>query len=382
MCPEVGNPPNEYCIEVEHNSSYSSPKNTCGRCSGEDREPIPTTCRCVYPITGTLTFRSPSFSGYSNNDTFENLRLNLTGFFENRNYTVDSVAIRNIREDEDDHYLLIDLSLFPYKQDRFNETGMDSVISRFSTQTYKPPNTFGPYIFKANKYNKFPAGMIKKKRSYTKSNLSSVLYDSFCSAYFVGGSNSSHIIGAVVGSTVFLLILMIAGIYALKQKRRAEKANDQINPFGKDVLLSGKTDKILIAFFLYVTAKWDANQNSVDAPQLMGTKAFTFEEMRKCANNFSVANDVGGGGYGQVYKGILPSGQLIAIKRAQPGSLQGALEFKTEIELLSRVHHKNVVKLLGFCFDRGEQMLVYEYIPNGSLRDSLSGNIKSIYPFF
>ncbi|OAO95562.1 hypothetical protein AXX17_AT5G48630 [Arabidopsis thaliana] len=323
VCPEVGNPPNEYCIEVEHNSSYSSPKNTCGRCSGEDREPIPTTCRCVYPITGTLTFRSPSFSGYSNNDTFENLRLNLTGFFENRNYTVDSVAIRNIREDEDDHYLLIDLSLFPYKQDRFNETGMDSVISRFSTQTYKPFNTFGPYIFKANKYNKFPAG----------------------------GSNSSHIIGAVVGSTVFLLILMIAGIYALKQKRRAEKANDQINPF----------------------AKWDANQNSVDAPQLMGTKAFTFEEMRKCANNFSVANDVGGGGYGQVYKGILPTGQLIAIKRAQPGSLQGALEFKTEIELLSRVHHKNVVKLLGFCFDRGEQMLVYEYIPNGSLRDSLSG---------
>lgn len=120
------------------------------------------------------------------------------------------------------------------------------------------------------------------------------------------------------------------------------------------------------------------NQNSVDAPQLMGTKAFTFEEMRKCANNFSVANDVGGGGYGQVYKGILPNGQLIAIKRAQPGSLQGALEFKTEIELLSRVHHKNVVKLLGFCFDRGEQMLVYEYIPNGSLRDSLSGNIKSL----
>ncbi|EOA15145.1 hypothetical protein CARUB_v10028521mg [Capsella rubella] len=119
-------------------------------------------------------------------------------------------------------------------------------------------------------------------------------------------------------------------------------------------------------------AKWDVNQNSVDAPQLMGVKAFSFEDMRKCANNFSMANDVGGGGYGQVYKGILPSGQQIAIKRAQPGSLQGALEFKTEIELLSRVHHRNVVKLLGFCFDRGEQMLIYEYIPNGSLRDSLS----------
>lgn len=53
--------------------------------------------------------------------------------------------------------------------------------------------------------------------------------------------------------------------------------------------------------------------------------------------------------------------------------MQGRLEFKTEIELLSRVHHKNVVGLVGFCFDQGEQMLVYEFIANGTLKDSLSG---------
>lgn len=53
--------------------------------------------------------------------------------------------------------------------------------------------------------------------------------------------------------------------------------------------------------------------------------------------------------------------------------MQGAVEFKTEIELLSRVHHKNLVGLVGFCYDKGEQMLVYEYIPNGTIMDSLSG---------
>ena len=74
-----------------------------------------------------------------------------------------------------------------------------------------------------------------------------------------------------------------------------------------------------------------------------------------------------------MYRGTLPNGQLVAIKRAQQGSLQGGLEFKTEIELLSRVHHKNLVSLLGFCFERGEQMLVYEHVANGSLNDSLSG---------
>lgn len=64
---------------------------------------------------------------------------------------------------------------------------------------------------------------------------------------------------------------------------------------------------------------------------------------------------------------------IVAIKRSQQGSMQGSREFKNEIELLSRIHHKNLVKLIGFCFDRGEQMLVYEFIPNGTLMDSLLG---------
>jgi serine/threonine protein kinase len=53
--------------------------------------------------------------------------------------------------------------------------------------------------------------------------------------------------------------------------------------------------------------------------------------------------------------------------------MQGGLEFKTEIELLSRVHHKNLVSLVGFCFEQGEQILVYEYVVNGTLTDALSG---------
>lgn len=70
---------------------------------------------------------------------------------------------------------------------------------------------------------------------------------------------------------------------------------------------------------------------------------------------------------------MLSSGQLVAIKRAKEGSKQGGLEFKTEIQLLSRVHHKNLVGLVGFCFEQGEQMLVYEFMHNGTLRESLSG---------
>lgn len=77
----------------------------------------------------------------------------------------------------------------------------------------------------------------------------------------------------------------------------------------------------------------------------------------------------------QVYKGQLTSGELVAIKRAQHGSLQGDHEFKTEIELLSRIHHKNVVGLVGFCYEQGEQILIYEFISNGTLKRNLSGTI-------
>ncbi|KAK6143799.1 hypothetical protein DH2020_024147 [Rehmannia glutinosa] len=120
-------------------------------------------------------------------------------------------------------------------------------------------------------------------------------------------------------------------------------------------------------------ASWDRTANSGGVPEIKGAKSFSFEEIRRCTNNFSEMNEIGIGGYGKVYRGTLPNGKLVAIKRSQKGSNQGGLEFKTEIELLSRVHHRNVVSLVGFCFDHGEQMLVYEYITNGSLKDSLTG---------
>ncbi|KAL1212287.1 Leucine-rich repeat receptor protein kinase HPCA1 [Cardamine amara subsp. amara] len=323
VCNEVGNG-QSYCSAIQPNTTFSTMPSNCSPCD-QGREPT-ASCRCAYPVIGTLTFRSPSFSGFFNTTNFLILQKSLDDYFKIRSYPVDSSAIRNIRENENDHQLLMDLLVFPLATESFNQTGMAFVSFAFSNQTYKPPKIFGPYIFQAAPYRQFSGGDSKS-------------------------SNTGIIIGAAVGAVVLLLLLILAGVYALRQKKRAERATDQNNPFGK----------------------WDTSKSSIDAPQLMGAKAYNFEELKRCTDNFSETNVVGGGGYGKVYRGILPTGQLIAIKRAQQGSLQGGLEFKTEIELLSRVHHKNVVRLLGFCFDRGEQMLVYEYIPNGSLKDSLSG---------
>lgn len=92
--------------------------------------------------------------------------------------------------------------------------------------------------------------------------------------------------------------------------------------------------------------------------KIEGVKSFTYEEMKRATNNFDVGNEVGQGGYGKVYKGVFTDGTVVAIKRAEEGSLQGEKEFLTEIQLLSRLHHRNLVSLLGFCDEEGEQVKI------------------------
>ena len=88
-----------------------------------------------------------------------------------------------------------------------------------------------------------------------------------------------------------------------------------------------------------------------------GVKAFTYREMAMATEKFNSSTEIGQGGYGKVYKGVLADGTVVAIKRAQEGSLQGEKEFLTEIELLSRLHHRNLVSLIGYCDESGEQVL-------------------------
>lgn len=89
--------------------------------------------------------------------------------------------------------------------------------------------------------------------------------------------------------------------------------------------------------------------------------------LQSSTNNFSEENKLGEGGFGCVYKGKLPDGQAIAVKRLSRSSLQGVQEFKNEVLLVAKLQHRNLVKLLGFCLAGEEKLLVYEYVPNKSL---------------
>ncbi|RHN62547.1 putative protein kinase RLK-Pelle-DLSV family [Medicago truncatula] len=94
---------------------------------------------------------------------------------------------------------------------------------------------------------------------------------------------------------------------------------------------------------------------------------FSFRTIITATTNFSHENKLGQGGFGSVYKGCLVSGKEIAVKRLSRDSGQGKEEFKNEVKLLVKLQHRNLVRLLGCCFEKEERMLVYEYLPNKSL---------------
>ncbi|KAG5525671.1 hypothetical protein RHGRI_032087 [Rhododendron griersonianum] len=253
----VGNPAcvgrtNTYCaIPLSNSSSYSTPPNNCIPQMCSSNEVSSPNCICAYPYTGTLIFRAPSFSNLRNHTIYKPLEESLMTCFNNTELPVDSVSISNASKNTD-NYLLISIELFPFGQDHFDRTGISGIAFVFNSKTFKPPSTYGTFYFQANPYN-----------------------------YFAEGNNSLNrgvITGAAVGGFVVLLLALLAGFYAFRQKRRAEKADRVNNPF----------------------ASWNPNTTSGGVPLLQVAKCFSYDDLKKYTNNFAEANSIGSGGYGKV----------------------------------------------------------------------------------
>ncbi|AQK46204.1 Putative leucine-rich repeat receptor-like protein kinase family protein [Zea mays] len=157
------------------------------------------------------------------------------------------------------------------------------------------------------------------------------------SAQKKNSSKTGVIVGVVIGAAV-LGVLALAGICMWRQKRR----------------------KLLL--------EQQELYSIVGRPNV-----FVYGELRTATENFSSNNLLGEGGYGSVYKGKLADGRVVAVKQLSETSHQGKQQFAAEIETISRVQHRNLVKLYGCCLEGNKPLLVYEYLENGSLDKALFG---------
>ncbi|KAF5946674.1 hypothetical protein HYC85_016902 [Camellia sinensis] len=109
-------------------------------------------------------------------------------------------------------------------------------------------------------------------------------------------------------------------------------------------------------------------------------KTFSSSDIERATNNFNASRILGEGGFGRVYSGVLEDGTKVAVKVLKRDDQQGGREFMAEVEMLSRLHHRNLVKLIGICIEERSRCLVYELIPNGSVESHLHGVDKETAP--
>ncbi|XP_048556797.1 probable LRR receptor-like serine/threonine-protein kinase At1g05700 [Triticum urartu] len=167
--------------------------------------------------------------------------------------------------------------------------------------------------------------------------------------------NKLAIYGVVLIAVIVVLVLVAVALFFFLRQRNPESMNNSVKSH-KEMKNDGhRTEK-------------DGYGNS---PLGLETRQFTYIELERITNNFRRV--LGKGGFGNVYEGSLEDGTQVAVKIRSKSSNQGDKEFLTEVQILTLIHHKNLVSMIGYCKDGEHMALVYEFMSEGTLEEHISG---------
>ncbi|KAK4255412.1 hypothetical protein QN277_008415 [Acacia crassicarpa] len=172
-----------------------------------------------------------------------------------------------------------------------------------------------------------------------------------------GGNNAKVLILTVIFSSLIFLACIVTSAYIWRRKVTFKQENGQ----------DQRTRESLHDSERYIKDLMDAERLEENDSEVIEVPYLDFNSILLATDNFSDANKLGRGGYGPVYKGKLHGGQDIAVKRLSSVSSQGLKEFKNEVVLISKLQHRNLVRLRGYCITGEEKILLYEYMKNKSL---------------
>lgn len=181
-------------------------------------------------------------------------------------------------------------------------------------------------------------------------------------------SNSrAHVIGGAAGGAAAFSLVAFCVVAYQRQKRGID--NKSGNRPGWLPIYGGPNSRSS-ASRSTISSRSCASSH-LSSLALSFCRHFSFHEIKQGTKNFNESLVIGVGGFGKVYKGVIDGGTKVAIKRANPSSEQGINEFQTEIEMLSKLRHRHLVSLIGYCDERDEMILVYDYMAHGTLREHL-----------
>ncbi|KAG9129609.1 hypothetical protein Leryth_014449 [Lithospermum erythrorhizon] len=182
----------------------------------------------------------------------------------------------------------------------------------------------------------------------------------------IPSSGSKSNVGVIVGVSIGVsALLVLVGILFCLYRRRKQEQLGHSKTWVPLSLGGGNSRTMGSKYSKGTTVSVDTNLSY----------RIPFAALQEATNNFDESWVIGVGGFGKVYKGVLNNdGTKVAVKRGNPRSHQGLAEFRTEIEMLSQFRHRHLVSLIGYCDEKNEMILVYEYMENGTLKSHLYGS--------
>ncbi|KAF2546433.1 hypothetical protein F2Q70_00020683 [Brassica cretica] len=193
------------------------------------------------------------------------------------------------------------------------------------------------------------------------------------------GFSTVALVGVSIGLVLVLLSLIVVIVWCLKRQKKRPSSIGGGYVMPSPIVSSPRSDSTpsKTNSSAPLVGNRSSNRTFFSQPEPGGfghsKELFSYEELVKATNGFSDENLLGEGGFGCVYKGALPDGRVVAVKQLKIGGGQGDREFKAEVETISRVHHRHLLSLVGYCISENRRLLIYDYVPNNNLYFHLHG---------